>query len=287
MLEKGKMMKKVGIILVNYNGLNDTIDCIHSIRKSNYGEYVIIVIDNASSEDASVLNSYDGVIYKRLEVNVGFGVANNIGAEIAVDNNCDYILCLNNDTIIQENTLRVLLENTNDETITTGAIYYYTEPNELWYGGGEVSKYKGNFRHKNYTSSRNVSFISGCCMMLSTKCYKDIGLFDSAYFMYYEDSDFSLKAIQNGYTLKYVYEAKIYHKVGKSISRTTGLKDYYLTRNRLYILYKYKSYFAWTSILYFYLTRIIYIVTHEKKNAKPIIDGIRDFKKGIRGAKQG
>ena len=181
----------------------------------------------------------------------------------------------------------MLIENTNDRTITTGAIYYYKEPNELWYGGGEVSRYKGNFRHKKYTSSRCVSFISGCCMMMSVKCYKDIGLFDSAYFMYYEDSDFSLKAIQNGYVLKYVYEAKIYHKVGKSISKTTGLKDYYLTRNRLYILYKYRSFFKRTSIAYFYLTRIMYVATHNKKENTPIIEGIKDFKSNIMGAKQG
>lgn len=279
-------MKKVGIILVNYNGLTDTVDCIRSIKESDYENYEIIIIDNASIEDATILDSYENVTYKRLQENVGFGVANNIGANIAIKNDCDFILCLNNDTVIKKDTLRILVDNTNDEIITTGAIYYYSEPNELWYGGGEVSKYRGNFRHKKYTITRKVSFISGCCIMLSKKCYKDIGLFDPAYFMYYEDSDFSLKAIQHGYQLKYIYEAKIYHKVGKSISKVPGLKDYYLTRNRLYILHKYKSYFSWIAIAYFYITRSIYILRHNSKDSAPFKEGINDFTKGIIGEKK-
>lgn len=279
-------MNKVGIVLVNYNSLKDTIECIKSIKESDYWNYVIIVIDNASTENASALKSCDNVIFKRMKKNVGFGVANNIGTDIAVENNCDLILCLNNDTVIQKDTIRILVDNTNDRTITTGAIYYYSEPNELWYGGGEISKYKGNFRHKNYMKSQEVSFISGCCLMFTQKCYKDIGLFDPAYFMYYEDSDFSLKAIQHGYTLKYVYEARIYHKVGRSISKVKGVKDYYLTRNRLYILHKYKMYFSRTAIIYFVITRMIYILRYGKKKSIPLIDGIIDFRMGITGEKK-
>lgn len=278
-------MKKIGIILINYNGLTDTIDCIRSIKESDYGNYEIIIIDNASKEDASSLSYYENVTYRRLTENVGFGVANNIGADIAIADNCDILLCLNNDTVIEKDTLRILVGNIEDRTIVTGAIYYYTKPNELWYGGGEVSKYKGNFRHKKYTTSRNVSFISGCCMMLTAKCYKDIGLFDPAYFMYYEDSDFSLKATIHGYQLKYIYDAKIYHKVGRSISGASGLKDYYLTRNRLYILHKYASYFSWTAVVYFYFTRGVYYVMHNKTYSDLILEGISDFKKGIVGEK--
>lgn len=280
-------MKKIGIILVNYNGLKDTEDCLNSIKKSDYSNYIVIIIDNASTEDSSVLGMYDNIIYKKMKKNVGFGIANNIGADIAIENNCDLILCLNNDTVIQKDTLRLLAINTDDRTITTGAIYYYSEPNVLWYGGGEISKYKGNFRHKNYMDSREVSFISGCCVMLTKKCYKDIGLFDPAYFMYYEDSDFSLKAILHGYNLKYVYEARIYHKVGRSISKVTGLKDYYLTRNRLYVLHKYKTYFSHTAMAYFAITRFIYIIKYGRKKSTPFIEGISDFKKGIKGEKKG
>ena len=281
-------MRKIGIILVNFNGLQDTIECIQSVYKSDYNNYLIIVIDNASKEDASVLNTYSNVLYIKLDSNVGFGVANNIGADKAIECGCELLLCLNNDTVIESDTLTFLERNTTDKTITTGAIYYFSDRKKLWYGGGEVSRFKGNFRHKDYCNTRSVSFVSGCCIMLTSGCYKNIGLFDPAYFMYYEDSDFSLKAILNGYELKYIYEARIYHKVGKSINKTVGLKDYYLTRNRLYILKKYKRYFYLTAIVYFYLTRGLYIVKNffVKNETWPFFEGIHDFKKNFMGARK-
>ena len=281
-------MRKVGIVLVNYNGLQDTIDCISSIKMSEYSNYEIIVIDNNSEEDVILISQYDDVVYKKLQKNVGFGVANNIGADIAVRDNCDLILCLNNDTVIEKDTISILEKNTNDKTISTGAIYYYSKPHKLWYGGGEVSKYKGHFRHKQYASTRNVSFITGCCVMLTVDCYKKIGLFSPEYFMYYEDSDFSIKAMKNGYKLKYVFEAKIYHKIGRSISKSAGLKEYYLTRNRLYILNKYHDYFLWTAYLYFYFTRGIYIINSklQRTSTAPYFEGIKDYLQGKMGEKK-
>lgn len=284
-LTDGIRMKKIGIILVNYNGLKDTVECIKSINKSDYSNYEIIVVDNNSIENVEKISDYDNVILKKLNNNVGFGVANNIGADIAVQDNCDLIFCLNNDTVILPNTLSILAKNTNNRTITTGAIYYYFNKKKLWYGGGEVSKIKGTFRHKNYNESRSVSFISGCAMMLTVGCYEKIGLFDPAYFMYYEDSDFSLKALKNGYILKYIYEAKIYHRVGDSSSKISGLKDYYLTRNRLYILNKYKDIFLPTTKVYFFLTRIMELLKYKMmhKDTKFMLNGIHDYKKGITG----
>ena len=282
-LTDGIRMKKIGIILVNYNGLKDTVECIKSINKSDYSNYEIIVVDNNSIENVEKISDYDNVILKKLNDNVGFGVANNIGADIAVQDNCDLIFCLNNDTVILPNTLSILAKNTNDRTITTGAIYYYFNKKKLWYGGGEVSKIKGTFRHKNYNESRGVSFISGCAMMLTVECYKKIGLFDPAYFMYYEDSDFSLKALKNGYILKYIKKKKIYHRVGDSSSKISGLKDYYLTRNRLYILNKYKDIFLPTTKVYFFLTRIMELLKYKMmhKDTKFMLNGIHDYKKGI------
>lgn len=281
--------RKVGIILINYNGLEDTIECIDSIRKSDYSNFHIYVIDNNSKQDASMLKNYSCVTYKRLDDNVGFGVANNIGAELAIRDGAQLIMCLNNDTVIEQDTISVLAAQTTDKVITTAAIYYYSNPQELWYGGGKVSKWRGTFRHKNYHNSRKITFITGCCMMLTATCYKDIGLFDPAYFMYYEDSDFSLKALKKGYQLQYVYEARVYHKVGSSSSKIVGLKDYYLTRNRLYILNKYSSFFKSTSKLYFYSTRIIKLLKNKVKreNNSFILTGISDYRKGIVGRKDG
>ncbi len=275
------MNKKIAIILVNYNGLKDTIECIESIYKSNYDNYEIIVIDNASAESSEALMKFDKVYYKKLSDNFGFGVANNIGAEIALNNDAELIMCLNNDTIIDENLLLNMSKLTDDRTITTCAMYYYEDKKELWYGGGTVSRIKGNFRHRRYKENKQISFVTGCCFMFTASCYKEIGLFDDNYFMYCEDADFSLKATQKGYKLLYIFSAKLWHKVGRSMGSYSDLREYYLTRNRLYLLKKYRKEFVFTAFLYYYFTRGIYILKAIvlNKNYKVYIEAISDYKK--------
>lgn len=272
-------MNKVYVILVNYNGLQDTLQCINSIKESDYdGGIKIVVVDNASSEECKELNTIDCVKLIKNSMNVGFGVANNIGAEYAISQGAEYIMCLNNDTVVAPDSIRKLVDATNDNTIATCAIYYYGT-DRLWYGGGEVSRLRGNFQHKEYFENRDVSFICGCCFVMSAVTYKRIALFDPDYFMYYEDGDFSLKAMENNINLRYLYDAKIWHKVGKSINKTVGWKDYYLTRNRLYLLKKYKNYFMHSAILYFWVSRAV-LLTYlfiKNENIEPIIRGVKDY----------
>ena len=271
--------KKVSIILVNYNGINDTVECIKSIQKSDYANYEIVVVDNCSEDKLDILYQFEKVTLIINNENVGFGIANNIGAEYASNHGADYIMCLNNDTVINTDTIKKLVTSTNDTTITTGAIYYYNSK-ELWYGGGEVSRWKGNFRHKQYTENKDITFITGCCFMMTTNTYKKIGLFEKEYFMYYEDADFSIKAQQKEIRLLYLSDAVIWHKVGKSIDRSIGAKDYYLTRNRLYIINKYRNYFKCTAMLYFFVTRLSYILFGfcKRDNTDPIVNGIKAYK---------
>lgn len=270
----------VSIILVNYNGLEDTIECIKSIYNSTYKEYRIIIIDNDSEEDAAVLNEYQNVKYIKLESNKGFGVANNIGTKIAVDLGTDYLLYLNNDTVIDRHLIEKLVNRTNDNTITTCAMYYYSNPNELWYGGGEVSYSRGTFRHKGYMKEKHITFVTGCCFMTTEECYHRIGLFDDKYFMYYEDSDYSLKAINNGYTLLYVPDAKLWHKVGRTANKYNGMKTYYLTRNRLYLYDKYSDDFGITARVYTGITTCAKMLINiiKRQSNQPILAGIKDYR---------
>ncbi len=272
-------MEKISIILVNYNGIIDTIECIRSINQSDYENLDIIVVDNNSQESCDVIEELSNVKLIRCKENVGFGIANNIGAEYAVTHDATYIMCLNNDTVIEHDTIGKMLSVIDDMTITTCAIYYY-DSDELWYGGGEISRWKGNFRHKHYTINRSVSFVSGCCFIMTANLYKKIGLFEKEYFMYYEDGDFSIKTQINGVRLLYIYDAKIWHKVGKSIDRNIGSKDYYLTRNRLYILDKYNKYFKVTAKVYFWFSRVLYVLSKVLKgnDPTPVFRGIKDYR---------
>lgn len=199
-------MGKVGVILVNYNGLEDTIACINSIYKSNYIDYEIIVVDNNSTDCPDSLNSYSNVTLIKLDKNVGFGVANNIGAKVAIENGADYIFCLNNDTEISSGLISLFVREIEEKEVLTCSTYYYSNKSELWYGGGEISKIRGTCRQKKYKSDRYVSFICGCCMFFSVETFKDIGLFEPEYknpLAYMRDLN---AVVENGYDVIHIHK---------------------------------------------------------------------------------
>lgn len=279
--------KKIGIILVNYNDACDTLECINSLLNQNYHSYFIIVVDNNSRNDIEEIQLLDQVELIRLNRNIGFGPANNIGAERAIHQGADYILCLNNDTVVERDFLKKINSRASDDTIVTTSIFYYDNSACLWYGGGEISRIFGTFRHKNYFEERYITFATGCCMLIPASCINKIGLFSEEYFMYYEDGDFSIKAIQNGYKLLYIPNVVVLHKVGQSIKNNQGMQAYYLTRNRLYILEKYNNYFHFTSLIYFYITRLVSVVAGGilGKKYSLIQMGIYDCRHKIMGPK--
>lgn len=278
------ILDKVFVILVNYNGISDTLECIKSVLESTYKDIYIVVVDNNSDiYNLKKLKTVNDLRIKTiyLDKNMGFGVANNIGVDYAIQHNARYVLLLNNDTVIDIDMISLLVKNANSVTITVPTMYYFKSENKVWYAGGYVSKTKGTSVHYTEEQERGyVSFATGCCMLIHTDIIKKIGLFDENYFMYYEDTDFSIKVQQNNMKILYESKAILWHKVGSTSKKIHGLQRYYLTRNRLYLLKKYSGYFMYISFLYFGITRLILILIMLLKK-----EGIEDFKEGIKDFK--
>ena len=279
---------KVYFIIVNYNGIDDTIECINSIKKAQFNndtDVNIIVVDNNSSEDKTQLISFcktNKVMLLELENNYGFGYANNAGAILAEKHGADYLILLNNDTVIKENFFLILKENIRDDAILSPLIYYYGSNDKIWYGGGCVSKIKGTSIHYDKYRKENT-FATGCCLIIPIDIYNRYGLFDEKYFMYYEDTDLSIKWIEEDISIIVIPDLIIWHKVGSSSNKVSGLKEYYLNRNRLYMINKHQCFFLMpVAILYFYITRLLIfikkIVTFDN-TYKYMIKGIIDFYK--------
>jgi hypothetical protein len=279
------------VIIVNYNGSNDTIECLSSIVNSNYDNISVVIVDNQSSNDEfNKLQSikYNFVKILRMNYNVGFGVANNIGVDYAVKHGADYILLLNNDTIIKENMIEELVKYADLETIVVPSMYYFNEKNRLWYAGGKISRIKGTAQH--YTSPQKkgyITFATGCCILLHRSIVEKYGLFDENYFMYHEDTDLSIKLVLHGIKIFYNPHAILWHKVGMSSNKIKGLQEYYIDRNRLYLMRKYKEYFYFTSYIYFILTRILKIFIRVMKgdSISYMLSALNDFKKNKMGKK--
>lgn len=295
-------MKSVSIILINYNGNKDTLDCVESIKKSDYENYNIIVVDNASKKENYInlkvsLNHYEKVKLLRSDENLGFSGGNNLGIKYSLDKMAsDYILLLNNDTLIKENTVSELvsLAEANKNCGICGAkIYFYPEVSKIWYAGGKFNKRKLLNVHLGeneidlgkYDEIKKVDFITGCTMLIKKEVIEVVGLLPEEYFMYFEDADYSLRVREKGYSLYYNPNAIVYHKISASSGgKESSFSIEYATRNRKYFMRKFKNKVSKINYIYaflfFYITRIIkiiiYTMKNQKNNRKALIRGLRN-----------
>jgi len=242
------MEPKVSIILINYNGDNDTIACVESLKKLSYGNYEIIVVDNASKTQEQLKEKlHNSVVFLESKENLGFSGGNNLGAKYAVEHGADFILLLNNDTVVEPDFLEKLVDAAKrhkDAGILTGKIVYYSKPDYLWYAGGYMNLNRARIHHYHIQEKdfddpieETVTFATGCLMMMPREVIERYGCLDDVFFMYSEDAEFCSRILKNGYKIWYIPTAKIYHKVSASSGGPgSKLSQYYRTRNEMYLV---------------------------------------------------
>lgn len=286
---------KIAIILVNYNGLKDTIDCIQSIEKSN-AQSQIVVVDNASKENEAEIISkkFPEVKTIRSETNGGFSAGNNIGIQWALDQGYDYIALLNNDTVIAPDMLELLCDSTSDRSVSAPKMLYFSRPDVIWYGGGRINRKTGNAEHiymnqkdPGDTKVRKCDFATGCCIMIPASVFQKVGMLDEKFFMYCEDTEFCLRFMEHGISINYVPSAKLWHKVSQSTGGDeSAFSIYYMTRNRILCLRDHKKVFPYVALLFTVATRIIRMIQmalRGKPEWKAFQKGITDGLRGVTG----
>lgn len=295
--------KKVGIILVNYNGEKYNEECINSILNSTYKNYEIIIVDNASTDNSvrRLQEKYSNeIILFENKKNEGFSEANNIGIEIAKNRGCEYILLLNNDTVISKDCIGKLINCSAQENncIVSPKIYYYDNKDIIWSAGAKMLWKKGlasqnginTIDKGQYNKKLNVEFATGCCLLIPIEVIDSIGGLSTDYFLYYEDTDYCIRALNAGFKIIYEPEAILYHKVSASTGgEESYMYIYYNTRNRLIFNKKHNKKNIIYYLPYFYITRIAksfkWLFNGKRELIKATINGINDYKKGIRGKK--
>lgn len=242
---------RVAIVIVNYNNAEDIIECLQSLKNISYGNAEIIVVDNGST-DGSVgkLQIFKaGFSLLTSEANLGFAGGNNIGIRYAIDHKAGYVLFLNNDTVVDPGFIEPLLEkvlNENKVGAVGGKIYYYDDPERIWYAGGSLNCFSGRTKHsgKNkidtgkYDKTREVGFITGCLMLIPREVIENVGMMDEKYFLYFEDADWCYRIRKAGYKLIYSPQSRIYHKESATTQRLNNVKAYYYYRNIHYFAKK-------------------------------------------------
>jgi len=281
-----KKNEDVLVILVNYNGMSDTVECIESLEKSTQ-KVDILVVDNASGNDEyiKIQNKFKNIKVIANDVNVGFSGGNNIGIKYAMNKKYKYVLILNNDTIVMPDMIEKLLKNCDKNTITVPLIYYYNKPQKLWYGGGTINQYTGNSKMYDFINKKShiQTFASGCCMLVDTSVFKKVGLLNEEYFMYCEDTEFCIRLAKNNIKIFLKYDAHMFHKVSQSTKKIGDkFSNYYNTRNRLKYIADNKKYFKFTAHFYTVITRYVRMVQLLLKGDNYwniYLKAIQDFKK--------
>src|SRR3989344_2180725 len=256
-------MMKIAVVVLNYYGLQETQSCLRSLRKikKNNIEVEIIVVDNNSTDGSQItLPKERDIKFMQNEKNLGFSGGNNRGIKYALEKNVDYVLILNNDTVVDENFLVNLVNNKNAD-ISSPKIYFekgfefhkdrYTEKQlgeVIWYAGGNIDwqniigKHIGVDEVDNgqFSKSREVDFATGACMLVKREVFEKIGYFDEKYFLYLEDMDFCVKAKKAGFKILFEPKAVVWHKNAASIGGSgSNLQDYYFTKSRLLFALKF------------------------------------------------
>lgn len=293
----------VHIILLNYNGYKDTIDCIKSLQSIDYPNYKIVVVDNKSTNDSEknikkFIKNMENVKFIQTGKNLGFSGGNNVGIKWALENNADYICLLNNDTTVEPDFLSVLvkeMESNKEIGISAGKIMYYSKPNIIWSAGGYIDEGKCLGYHygincndsDEYNIKKEVTFLTGCLQLIRADLIKKVGLYDEEYFLYMEDVDFCYRAKLEGSKIMYVPESKIYHKVSASTGgEESPMVLYYMTRNVMLFNKKFRD--SLTNSMKFELywkLKMIVDKFRRKDKYKYIQEGLNDHKKGIYGFK--
>lgn len=265
---------KATIVIVNYNGGQQIVDCLSSLyQDAAAANYEVIVVDNASSDGspAEIARRFPEVQLLMSEENQGFGYANNLGVLRAKG---DFLAFLNPDTIVEPGWLEALLSamQTDPEVgLATSKILLMQDPDRINTAGNEVhltglTLCRGmNQLATEMSESAEVDAVSGAAFVIRRELFTTLNGFDADFFMYFEDTDLSLRSRLAGYRCLYVPESVVYHDYELHFG---PLKTYYEERNRYLTLLKI---YRWRTLLLLLPTLLLaevvtwgYVLLHDR-----------------------
>jgi GT2 family glycosyltransferase len=242
----------IAVVIVNWNGRRLLGACLDAVFSQTIPPELVVVVDNAST-DGSVdylRERWPTVRVVALDRNLGVAAGNNAGIRTALEARARFILLLNNDADMRPTALVELRRALDAAGETTWAaapkILYRGEPDRIWSAGGAFEWWRGLSRDRGtgepdrgqYDQPSDIDYANTCCLLVRAAAFAQIGLMDEAYFMYYDDSDFSARIRRAGGRIRYVPSAQVLHDVQASTKNpgSTGTSHffalYYTTRNR-------------------------------------------------------
>jgi GT2 family glycosyltransferase len=235
------------VVILNWNNLADTLECVESVLRSDYPRLAVWVVDNGSDEDPSdrLGEHFPSARVIRVANNLGYSGGNNVGLKLAMAHEAQYVLLLNNDATVAPDTITRLvaaMETDSRIGMATPRVFLYECPAEVYWDGGMIDWATGLTPHRSTDLPRSggilfSEWLDGCCLFVRLAALHDVGLLDERYFLYYEDAEWTVRASRRGWLNAVVLDASARHKVSRSTGSLAGpLASFYFPRNRYLLL---------------------------------------------------
>lgn len=236
-------MKTVAVVILNFKAKENTLKCVDSVKKSDYKNLEVIVVDNNSGDGLDEeIKRIKGIHFIHNEENLGYTGGNNVGIKKALECGAEYIFILNMDTVIHSQAISNLIKGIEESGAgIAGPKILFFDQRTIWYAGGtlDLANVLGGHRgvdevdRGQYDIPEETQNVTGGAMIVKKEVFEKIGFFDDKYFLYYEDSDFCFRAKKAGFKLMYIPSAVVYHENAKATGLGSPRQDYYITRNRM------------------------------------------------------
>lgn len=282
-------------ILLNWCAEELTRDCVNSLRGSDYPNLAVMLVDNGSPDGSGdrLRLAFSDVCYVQTGSNLGFTGGNNVAIERALGAGYEYVLLVNNDTTVEPDCVTRLVEVAESEPrvgAVGGKIMYHDEPNRIWFAGGDLSRIRMSGSHRAQGKLEvpgrsgpveEVSFLTGCCMLISAEVLREVGRFRADLFAYLEDVDLSMRLSSAGYRLLYQPTARVYHRIPVTEGPIAPEKIVLRDRNRRRVASERLSGMERMGFtLYFYPTRLLlaflYAMRGDRLRAAAVWRGMRE-----------
>ena len=237
-------MSRVAIIVLNWNGIEDTKNCLSSLNKQTYKNREIILVENGSTEKNTanelkkLKKSYPSLIVLENDQNLGFAGGVNTGIRYAMKHDFDFVALFNNDAVADKNWLKELLttQEKHKSGVTTGLLLHADgktiDSTGDWCSNWGLPFPRDRNQPANKASQSGFVFSgSGGASLYSLEMLREIGLFDEDFFAYYEDTDISFRAQLYGWNVYYTNTAIAYHKQGATSDKIPGFTVYQTFKN--------------------------------------------------------
>jgi len=237
---------RVTTIILNWNGIADTLECVESVRNLDYPDMRIVVVDNGSTDDSTTVlrNRYPSITLLESERNLGFTGGNNLGIAKALEMGTDYVWLLNNDTVVEKDALKELVKGISESTeigLASPFIHFYDAPGEVQFRGSYI-----DWKRRRIVKLENGGTIPqgrvsvslwGTALLIRREVLERVGLLNEKYFAYHEDEDYSMRVARAGYRAVVVPEARVFHKNSRSTGNNDAPMQVFLRSRNLFFLW--------------------------------------------------